>query len=78
MNKELVLREYLAIEGTKLVNETTLLAMFERGYTFWLPALRWVRSWKHNSGNFRPCLGCYRPDYRGDRIDSVCTAAKNN
>ena len=34
MNKELVLREYLAIERTKLVNETTLLAYIRTGLYF--------------------------------------------
>ena len=34
MNKELVLREYLAIERTKLVNETTLLAYVRTGLYF--------------------------------------------
>lgn len=34
MNKELVLREYLAIERTKLVNESTLLAYIRTGLYF--------------------------------------------
>ena len=34
MNKELVLREYLAVERTKLVNETTLLAYVRTGLYF--------------------------------------------
>ena len=34
MNKELVLREYLAIERTKLVNESTLLAYVRTGLYF--------------------------------------------
>ena len=34
MNKDLVLREYLAIERTKLANETTLLAYIRTGLYF--------------------------------------------
>jgi putative membrane protein len=34
MNKDLVLREYLAIERTKLANETTLLAYTRTGLYF--------------------------------------------
>jgi putative membrane protein len=34
MNKELVLREYLAIERTKLANESTLLAYIRTGLYF--------------------------------------------
>jgi putative membrane protein len=34
MNKDLVLREYLAIERTKLSNETTLLAYIRTGLYF--------------------------------------------
>jgi putative membrane protein len=34
MNKDLVLREYLAIERTKLANETTLLAYVRTGLYF--------------------------------------------
>jgi putative membrane protein len=34
MNKELVLREFLAVERTKLVNETTLLAYIRTGLYF--------------------------------------------
>lgn len=34
MNKELVLREYLAIERTRLANETTLLAYIRTGLYF--------------------------------------------
>jgi len=34
MNKELVLREFLAIERTKLVNQTTLLAYVRTGLYF--------------------------------------------
>jgi putative membrane protein len=34
MNKELVLREYLAVERTKLVNESTLLAYLRTGLYF--------------------------------------------
>ena len=36
MNKELVLREYLAIERTKLVNESTLLAYIRTGLYFFV------------------------------------------
>jgi putative membrane protein len=34
MNKDLVLREYLAIERTRLANETTLLAFIRTGLYF--------------------------------------------
>src|SRR5688572_10066215 len=34
MNKELVLREYLAVERTRLANETTLLAYIRTGLYF--------------------------------------------
>lgn len=34
MNKDLVLREYLALERTKLANETTLLAYIRTGLYF--------------------------------------------
>jgi putative membrane protein len=34
MNKDLVLREYLAVERTKLANETTLLAYIRTGLYF--------------------------------------------
>jgi putative membrane protein len=34
MNKDLILREYLAIERTKLANETTLLAYIRTGLYF--------------------------------------------
>jgi putative membrane protein len=34
MNKEIVLREYLAIERTKMANETTLLAYIRTGLYF--------------------------------------------